>query len=398
MALTPANLLINFISNYAGCHRICYRQGGAGPYTCTSCQPCTTNCAGNGAPCSTTIPIMVDNASCVPTVFDGYVQACCEDLTSLNGQIPFSITFTPNPNCKGYTITCVGPVSVNNISLTNPGSGYVAGATIPITISGGGGVGAAATALIGNGGIDIVSASNPGAGYVDGVYANVPAQTLTGVGSGALFTVTVVGGLVTIANVVPGFNGTLYNPGDTFTFLAANLGGAGAGVIIGVSTVNSGQIQSITMTNNGSGYTSQATATFLFSGGGITATGIVLMSPCPAIDIDTCGPTPPLILPGIPLGTGFVACNTTPYQLPPQYTVDQDACCFDCTTITFTKTLGNPFSTVYHEDCSTGQFFSSVLSGGGTVGPVCAVTGSWFVIESNPVTGITNIAVGIACP
>lgn len=398
MAPIPASINLTFNANYVGCHRVCWRAPGNGAYPLYDCT-ITVNCTGGGNSCSAIIPIMVDNASCDPVVFDGYVQACCEDEASLEGRLLFSETFTPNPNCKGYTITCVGPVGVASIAINNPGSGYVAGATIAVPITGGGGAGATANALIGNGGISTGTVFPFGAGYVNGTYNNVPAVTLTGVGVGALFTVVVAGNQVLSATVVAGSNGTGYNIGDTISFNPVNLGGAGAGVVVTVNTVNTGTVQSITVTAPGAGYTSQATATVPPSGGGVQATATVVMGTCPTIDVDTCGATPVTTVNTPPLGTTFVACNTAAYVLPVQYTVNQDSCCYDCTTITFNKPGAyNPSSTVYYQDCSTGQLVKTILAGGGTVGPVCAVTNSWFVVESNPVTGVTTITVGAACP
>ena len=104
MAPVPATITVNFIANYAGGHRICYRTGGSGPYTCIS-----TSCAGGGTPCSGTIAVSVDNETCDPVVFDGYVQATCEDEESVNGRIPFTVTFTPNPECDAYSVACNDP-------------------------------------------------------------------------------------------------------------------------------------------------------------------------------------------------------------------------------------------------------------------------------------------------
>lgn len=399
MAPIAASINITFNANYAGCHRVCWRAPGVGAYPLYDCT-LQVNCVGSGNSCSATVPIMVDNQSCDPVTYDGYVQACCEDIDSPNGKLPFSITFTPNPNCKGYTITCVGPVGVDYLVITNAGSGYVAGATLVVTISGGGGSGATATALVGDGGISTGTVFPFGSGYVDGTYTNVPAVTLTGVGTGALFDVVVVGGQVTSATIVAGSNGTGYNIGDTISFNAANLGGAGSGVVITVNTVNTGTVQSITVTAPGTGYTSVATATLPASGGGIRATATVVMENCPQIDLDTCGSSPvTTITGGVPLGTSFVACNTSAYSLPSEYDVDQDACCFECTSITFNKPgLYDSPALAYYQDCETGQLVKTTLTGGASLGPVCAINGSWFVVESDPVNGVTNITIGAACP
>jgi len=101
MAPVPATITVNFIANYAGTHRIAYRSGGAGPYSFV-----TTPCVGGGTPCSGTIAITVDNETCDNVVYDGYVQATCEDEESVNGRIPFTVTFSPNPVCDAFSITC----------------------------------------------------------------------------------------------------------------------------------------------------------------------------------------------------------------------------------------------------------------------------------------------------
>jgi hypothetical protein len=110
---------------------------------------------------------MVDNESCTPVTYEGYVQACCEDGASLQGRVPFSITFTPNPTCRSYNITC-NSGSVTEIGIVNPGAGYdpTPGATI-ITIDPPSGPGVQATAdpvIVGNAIVGIVI-NNPGSGY-----------------------------------------------------------------------------------------------------------------------------------------------------------------------------------------------------------------------------------------
>lgn len=180
MALSPANILVNFISNYAGCHRICYRLQGTIPYTCSSCQPCETNCAGNGSPCSATIPILVDNESCAPQTWEGYVQPCCEDGASLNGRVPFTVTFTPNPDCQSHNILCqsgrVTDIFPTGVNLGGAGYDPTPGATI-ITIAPPSGPGTQATAtpvIDVNGTITSVIITNPGSGYT-----SVPAVTIS---------------------------------------------------------------------------------------------------------------------------------------------------------------------------------------------------------------------------
>ena len=100
--LTPATITVNFTANYAGAHRICWRQCNVGSYVCTN----IVSCVGGGNVCSATISIMVDPESCTPICFEGYIQATCNPENSSVGQVPWSTTFTPTPTCSMYSIAC----------------------------------------------------------------------------------------------------------------------------------------------------------------------------------------------------------------------------------------------------------------------------------------------------
>lgn len=160
MAATPATLTITFVSNYAGPHRVCYRTGGSGPYTCT-----TVVCAGGGASCSVDIPISVDNETCPTVNYNGYAQPSCEDINSTTGRIPFSVDFTPNPSCKRYVVTCAS-VGVASFNITNGGNGYAPFSHPAVVISGGGGIGATATANVDAFGVvTSITLNTAGSGY-----------------------------------------------------------------------------------------------------------------------------------------------------------------------------------------------------------------------------------------
>lgn len=103
MALVPATITVNFTSNYTGDHRVCYRLGGVGPYDCTT----IVTCLGGGTPCSTTINVTVDDESCDDYVYDGYVQAVCEEEASLIGRVAWIATYTPTNACFSVAFTCV---------------------------------------------------------------------------------------------------------------------------------------------------------------------------------------------------------------------------------------------------------------------------------------------------
>lgn len=398
MALISASLDFTFNANYTGCHRICWRvQGGPPAYDCTT----QVNCAGNALPCTATVSIIVDDADCVPVTYEGYVQACCEDILSTNGRVAFSVTLNPTTNCLGYTITCNGPFSIAFVSATSAGSGYVPAAVIPVVFNPALG-GVAANAIIGDGGVSSqFGSATPfpfGAGYVDGTYNNVPAVTLTGVGLGALFTVVVTGGQVTSTEIVPGSNGTGYLAGDTVTFNNANLGGSGAGVVVTISVVNTGEVQNIIITNPGAGYTT-VVPTATIPGGIVPAVLQAALSGCPTIDLNVCNDPGFYNIFEVPANTSFVNCNTAVPVLPVEYSAVQNTCCNSCTTITFDKPASytNPPATIYYQDCVTKIRQQVNIVAGGSYGPVCAIDNSWFVVESDPINGSTSISQSGPC-
>lgn len=102
--LTPATINVEFIANYAGQHRVCWRVQNLitpGTYACTN----IVTCVGGGNMCSTIISVMVDPESCDPIIFEGYIQATCNVEGSLIDRVPFEVTYTPIPTCAAYTLT-----------------------------------------------------------------------------------------------------------------------------------------------------------------------------------------------------------------------------------------------------------------------------------------------------
>lgn len=100
--LTPATITVDFLGNYAGPHRVCWRvQGSGNPYVCTN----IVTCVGGGNPCQAIINVMVETESCEDVIFEGYIQATCQVEGSSIDQVPFTVTYTPTPSCKGYILT-----------------------------------------------------------------------------------------------------------------------------------------------------------------------------------------------------------------------------------------------------------------------------------------------------
>lgn len=394
MALVPATLTINFTSNYAGQHRVCYRLNGIGAYDCTTLVTCT----GGGALCSAVINIMVDNETCDPVEYDGYVQASCEDIGSLVGRVPFVITFTPNPSCKGYTISCES-VSVLDYTVGVNGSGYNPAIPPIVTVAPGPGIGSTATAVVSDNGILTATTTNAGAGYVDGTYTLVPAQTITGIGSGALFTVVVFGGIITAATpAVPTDGGSDYAINDTYDFNAANLGGAGGGCLFTVLTLDYGRVIDVVLFAGGSGYIATPAVTIAAPGAGVTATATAILNTCASYNAgNNCDATPKANI-TLALGDSTIVC--APVIPPPPesptsgITIVQDACCYDCTSYTVELAEGDQ-SRVIYTDCATRNQVKTVLTGPFS-STVCMVTGSLLVQYISGAPAV--VTTGAACP
>lgn len=174
MALVSVSLTINFVSNYAGTHRVCVSTDGGTVYDCTT----IVSCIGFGTACSAVWYGTVDNETCDNVTFDVYVQPTCEEEGSLEKRTYSSYTFIPSPACKKYTLECVN-VPVESIFMVDAGSGYT---IVPnVTLSGGVGVGATATAALdGFGGITI-SLTTPGSGYTSAPFVNIDPPDTPGI-------------------------------------------------------------------------------------------------------------------------------------------------------------------------------------------------------------------------
>lgn len=149
------------------------------------------------------------------------------------------------------------------VILLNSGLGYTSVPTV--TAFGGAGAGSTFLATIANGSVTDVAVTNPGSGYAEG---DLVTLIFSGGGSDtqarATATVVTSSGGVAIVSVTNGGSG--YSaPLVTFA------GGGGAGAKAFVSGAANGVVTSITVTDPGSGYTSNPTVTIADSGGGVGA-------------------------------------------------------------------------------------------------------------------------------
>jgi len=145
--------------------------------------------------------------------------------------------------------------AISAINVTDGGSGYTSAPSVVVT--GGGGSGVSALAVLAPTTVASVALVSGGAGYRD-----VPVVSLSGGGgSGALAAATLTPTTVASLSLVEGGSGYTSAPSVTL------IGGGGTGATA-VATLSGRTVASITITNAGSGYTSAPT--IIFSGGGGT--------------------------------------------------------------------------------------------------------------------------------
>lgn len=389
MGATAGSLTINFTADYVGCHRVCYRLNNSGGYTCVN-----TTCTGGGALCSVTIPITVDNETCPTVEFDGYAQACCQDVSSLVGRIPFSATFVPSPACKRYVATC-NSVSLFSIVMTNVGAGYTVAPGISFT-GGGGGAGAAAHANIGTGFITSSAIAGGGAGYVNpGTYLAVP-LTGSATGVGAQATITIAGGVVTVLTITNVGNG--YKSTDVLSFNAAVAGGNTINATFSIVT-DYQKLNSITLDSLGSGYTVAPAVVIAPAFATTPATATATLGYCASFTVNSCTGS------GSPVGDNMIQpgqsvdfCTAGVPPAPANYTIAQDTgnCLCTCTSTTIAAG-GSNGSVIYRYTACNGAIVSGSISSIASPSSitVCAVSGS--VITSVTGGAIATVTTHGAC-
>ncbi len=377
MASTPALLNFQFDStNTDGCYRVMSRIQGSGdpyvetPVACTPFVPPTLS-----VPCTVQIGINVDDETCAAVTYEGYVQPCCQEVASLEGRVPFTVTFTPNPTCKSYLLTC-NSTGIQSIIVDVIGTGYTPGPNVPITFGDPSGSLAAGDCRIEDGGIKIFSETTAGTGGVNGIFAGV--QVLVSAPSpgtpvNAYVDYTVAGGVVTAIALTsladeldaPGAD---YIVGNTFTLPGA----WGVNPVYTVDVVNTGEILLCTMSNPGAGYVGPTTATVAAAGLEVAPSLIVEYAPCDPVTLFGIGcpqttppndPTPDLQ--PIILGSTVQICRQGDVGLPPSnMSIVAGGCCADpgCETYTITALPGyeGNFSWV---DCCTTEMRSTTTKG-----------------------------------
>ncbi len=247
-----------------------------------------------------------------------------------------------------------GGIFVQSATVTNGGSGYATAPTVTFSAPPAGGVTATGTAQIANSGsVGNVTVSTHGSGYT-----SAPAVTFTGGGgSGAAGTAVISG---SIAGVTIGNAGTGYCLGASVTFGAPPTGGTtatGTVTIAGSKLLPcTGTVSGITITNPGSGYTTAPTVTITGTANvGRNATGTARITSSVASVTLTSGGTGYTSAPTVGFtgggGTGALATATLSNKV---------------TTITITNG-GNGYASVPT---------ITISGGGGSGASATAVTGA----------------------
>jgi hypothetical protein len=181
------------------------------------------------------------------------------DFTSRYEIFPRIVIAGTNSTVASAVANVSNDNTLDNVYITNAGSGYIT--PVRLLITGGGGNGALGSATLTTQGVASVSIGSGGIGYTGS-----PIVTFSPSPSGvtATGTANVSGGRVTSITVNPGSSG--YTTPPTVSFSGGGGDGAVAAAILSGTT-----IASVNLTNNGIGYTSVPTATV--SGGGTAAAG-----------------------------------------------------------------------------------------------------------------------------
>lgn len=388
MATITATITVDFISNYAGAHRVCWRiQGSGDAYNCDT----IVNCTGGGAACQAIITTDVNDTSCDGTVvFEGYVQAGCQDELSTEGRVAWVENFAPTPTCIKHEITC-DSVPILASVITNGGYAYDIADTLTVVRDGADTATGDAIISINTLGDGIIasvdSLLNAGTGYV----VSDVLTLVDGIGSGAGCTITVdsIGGsgeILTWSLTTPG---TDYIGSFTFT------GGSGTGAAPdGVTYTPFGEITSITITDPGN-YSVIPTVSIS------TATGVGAVL---TFTLDTCVPfaavgndckgNPIVWAKGPVLGSTTGICIQGGLgALPAGYSDVQTGCCIpddsdspSCYEYSIENTAGAPTNVkiIY-----CGGTYSTLAVGATSTEVVCLVEDGIFD-EGNPNLIITK--------
>lgn len=344
-------ITINYTANTLEDHRICYRQVGTTNYCCLTD---TVSALGpqtfiidfsvladycDGTADEVVVPVETD---CGPFDYEGYIQPVCEILGSLNNRTEWTASFTTTPDCLAYTVTCES-AGVASIAVTVADGGMVA---MPgVTITGGGGSGATATARLSTyvGGVSI--GSSPGTDYAPGDQIFITGGTGTAIqlnvdtvgGAGELLTFTIVGF---------GLYSAIWAFGDT----PSTSTGIGVNAVFDIAFGLGG----VVVTAPGDDYTSPPTIGFTGAAPAVPE-AVAFLLPCDDFTTPSCGATATV---GISVGESAVFCASTgtPVLADDGYDVAAapEVTCCGCTQISAVALgTGEVIPYIYYTDAIT---------------------------------------------
>jgi phage tail sheath protein FI len=189
--------------------------------------------------------------------------------------------------------------AITGINLSSGGSGYTSVPTVTVVPAPGDtGTGATAAAILSGSGITGITVSTSGSGYTS------PSVSFTGGGGSGASAAAVLAGPVSSITLINAGSGYTSTPTVTIT------GGGGSGATA-VATTDGNNITSISIVSGGTGYTSEPTVTITGGGGsGGVADSVVNYNVIKSISITTAGSgytSTPTILITDSTGTGASA-------------------------------------------------------------------------------------------
>jgi len=432
-----SSFTVNFTANAVGDHTVGWRsfredvEGTPQPFWNTA----IVNVITPGAQ-AYNIPV-IENMYCTDQDlrYHGWVIAHCENppLTDTSGDgIPdgaltwvVDLVQQTDP-CIKHSIECEN-VPVASFNLTGPGSAYSSAPTIGITS--GGGAGAAATAVLGDGVITSFVGFTAGSadyGTNSGTQSVslIKAGQVASAGSGATADVT-FSPAGTITNIVLTAGGTLYDTVDDASPMTVDLSTLSdatpptteATIDIACSGSFIDEVDSITFGAAGTGYTSVPTVGFSGGGGsGATATA-VLETECPSIDLsDPKCALESVIGSGdpnyeIPFGDIVYLCADSGYDFAANYGSQYEVIattnchCEECEKVTITTTAASGAGKVTYQNCWDGtddlgdaiKIISVDIPFGSSVELNCIIVDTLVTDDDSLSGGTIQISSPVAC-
>lgn len=226
-----------------------------------------------------------------------------------------TVTIINGGGTGATAVAILGTAAINAINVTNGGTGYTSSPSVSFT-GGGGGTGAAATAVLNSVPLATISLTSPGTNYTSN-----PTVSFTGGGGGTGAAASTTLSAVGVASIGVTDGGTGYTSTPTVAFSGG--GGSGASA---TAVLSSAGVDTVSVTNGGSGYTSAPTVAFSGGGGtGAAATAVITGDAVTSVNMTSAGSgytsTPTISFSG-GAGTGAAATAVLQTRTVQSITVD----------------------------------------------------------------------------